>query len=298
MGSGTAELWLAVLVLIWGVNFSVIKSAFDWVSPMGFNALRFPVACVVLYLLLRRQGGAIALPSWALRRIATLALIGHFAYQAFFAVGLDLTLAGNASVLLATTPIWTTLLSAKAGHETIGGRLWLATIGTVTGVVMVTLGGASDLGLRGGGALWGELLMVLAAMVWAVYTVGGRPLVEKYGALPVTAWALWFGTIPIVVVGMPGVLALDVSTLPMGFWVRVLFAGALGIAVAYLIWYQGVRTLGSSRTSIFGNAIPVIALVVAWLWLGERPGWLQLLGALVILVALQLSRAPRPKTAT
>ncbi len=292
MGVRTAELWLAVLVLIWGVNFSVIKSAFDWISPMGFNALRFPVACVVLFLLLRRQGGTIVLPAPALRRIAALAMIGHFAYQVFFVYGLDVTLAGNAAVLLSTTPIWTTLLSARAGHEAITGKIWAAAVGTVAGVAMVTVGGA-DVVATGSGTYLGGLLMVSASIVWAVYTVGGRPLVREYGALPVTAWALWFGTLPILVVGLPGVLALDVTAAPVGFWARVLFAGALGIALAYLIWYQGVRTLGSARTSIFGNAIPVVALVVAWMWLDERPTGLQLLGAAVILVALQMSRAPR-----
>lgn len=94
-------------------------------------------------------------------------------------------------------------------------------------------------------------------------------------------------------IGLPGALRLDLATVTLGFWARVLFAGALGIAVAYLIWYQGVRSLGSARTAIFGNAIPVVALVVAWGWLGEKPAPLQLFGAALILVALQLSRAPR-----
>lgn len=195
MGEHTAEALLGLVVLIWGINFSVIKSAFDQVSPLGFNALRFPIACGVLFFLLRGRGGGVGLPLPALKRIALLGAVGHFGYQVFFVYGLSVTLAGNASVLLATTPIWTTVLSAWAGHESIEGRLWVSLLGTVAGVVLVTLGGSASVGAGSSEELLGAISLVLASIVWAVYTVGGRPLVQQYGALRVTAWALWFGTL-------------------------------------------------------------------------------------------------------
>lgn len=283
---------LLALVLIWGLNFSVIKSAFDYIGPLGFNALRFPVACLTLLVALRSQRRSIHLPRAALARIAALGIIGHLGYQVLFIYGLSVTLAGTASVLLATTPIWTSLLSAWAGHESVGARLWLAAGGTVVGIGLVA-GGGSGIPEGLGSSLTGDLALVLASVVWSIYTVGGRRLVEVHGALRVTAWALWFGTLPVLLVGAHQVGQVRLADLPPAFWLRVLYAGALGIGVAYLIWYHAVRAIGSARTAIFSNAVPVVAMGVAWIWLDERPSVVQLAGALLILAALQLARPAR-----
>ena len=73
-----------------------------------------------------------------------------------------------------------------------------------------------------------------------------------------------------------------------------MYAGVFAIAVAYLLWYRGVRTIGQSRTSVYQNLVPVIALAGAWLWLQETPTPQQLVGAAVILAGVVLARrSPR-----
>lgn len=260
--------------------------------PLGFNAIRFPIACLALFVVLRARGRSLRLPLPSLLRIGVLGVVGHLIYQVLFIRGLEVTLAGNASVLLATTPIWTALFSAWAGHEHVDARVWGAALASLVGIVLVALGGGTGIALDRA-ALLGDLGLVLASVVWSAYTVGGRPLVARHGALPVTAWALWLGTPPILLVGLPSLSGVSVTSLPLGFWLRALYAGALGLAAAYLIWYHAVRVIGSARTALYSNVVPVVALAIAWVWLGERPAPLQLAGAALILVSLQRVRAPR-----
>jgi len=289
----TTDLGLLALVLIWGVNFSVIKVALQEMHPLVFNALRFPLAALALYAMVRsRPGPRVRLERGDRAHLVGLGILGNVAYQLVFIYGIDATLAGNAAVLLATTPVWIILLSTVLGHESPPGGVWLGVLATVAGMVLVVLGGPRRVAL-GGETLAGDLLMISASVIWSVYTVGGRNLTRKYGSLRVTAWTIWVGTPALVVLAIPyaGDLALaEISPLA---WGSVAYAGVLAIAVAYFLWYHGVRRLGSSRTAIYSNLVPVVALVTAWIWLGERPGALQLVGAAVVIGGLTLARGVR-----
>lgn len=286
---------LLLLTFIWGVNFAVIKSALGELHPFAFNALRFPLACLVLYALLRRRG-AITLPRREDRlRVVGLGVLGNVVYQPLFILGLDLTTAGNASLLLATTPVWTVLLSTWLRHEEPSPRVWIGIGGTVTGMVLVVSGG-EGLHLAPGGLL-GDLLMIAAAVAWSLYTVGARDLVHRYGSLPVTAWTLWVGSTGLVLMGAPWLWRTDLRAVSPEAWGGVAYAGILAISVAYAIWYRGVRRLGNARTSAYSNLVPVVALLVAWLWLDEVPTAIQLAGACVILVGLSLARTGRSPAA-
>ncbi len=293
------ELELAALAVIWGVNFSVIKVALDWVSPLGFNALRFPLAAAVLFVALRR--GGVGRPRRAdVPRLLAVGLAGNVVYQLLFIVGLDATLAGNASILLATAPVWTALFSVWSGHERVSRGFWVGAGGTVVGISLVVSGGASNTLLLGSDTLQGDLLILLAAIVWALYTVWGRPLVDRYGSLRATAWTLWIGTVPLALIGAPTLDGAVLTGLGAKGWLAILYAGVLGIGVAYLIWYRGVAELGSARTAIYSNTIPIVALAVAWVWLGERPSPLQYLGAALVLAGVAWTRRARvtPRTPT
>jgi drug/metabolite transporter (DMT)-like permease len=274
--------------LIWGVNFSVIKVALEELAPLAFNALRFPLASLVLLVLLRARG-PLVLPSPGDRlRLLGLGLLGNTLYQLFFILGIDRTTAGDASLLLATTPVWTLLLSFRVGHERPSGVVWVGVAGTAGGMGLVVVGGG---GVHfGPQSLGGDLLMVGASVVWALYTVGARNLVLRYGPLQVTAWTLWTGTAGILLLGAPALARTALTEVSPQAWGALTYAGTLAISLAYTIWYRGVQRLGNARTAVYSNLVPVVALAVAWLWLGERPGPLQLAGAGVILLGLSLAR--------
>jgi drug/metabolite transporter (DMT)-like permease len=284
----TTDLGLLTLTLVWGVNFSVVKVLLDRLDPLALNALRFPMAALVLWVLLRRLPKTALQPGHRLR-IVTLGLLGNVAYQVAFIVGIDHTLAGNASLLLATSPVWTVMLSALVGHEHPNRWVVIGSTSTLVGMVFVVLGRGESLSL-GAGTLLGDGLMVGAALLWAVFTVGSAGAVKVYGSIRVTAWTVWIGTPMLVLIGLPSLLSTDLRTLTAWSWAGITYAGVFSVGVAYLLWYRGVQRLGNSRTAVYSNLVPVAALITAWAWLGEVPTAMQLLGAAVILGGLFLTR--------
>ncbi len=280
---------LLVMVVIWAVNFSVAKLALRQITPLAFNALRFPMAALALYALLRMEG-VVPMPEPADRlRVFSLGLLGNVIYQQCFIFGLNYTHAGTASVLLAGTPLITAVLSAAVGHERIRPQVLVGVTCTVIGIALVVWFRPADPASKASSML-GPALMLGASIAWAFYTVGARGLVEKYGALPVTAWTLWVGATLILLVGLPSVLHTNLSALSPAIWAAVVYAGVLSIGIAYLIWYTGVRILGNTRTSTYSNLVPVLSLLIAWIWLREVPHPGQLAGAAVIIGGVTLAQ--------
>ena len=284
-----ADLGLIGVAAIWGVNFTVVKVVLEELDPLAFNAFRFALAATALALLVRRLPGAARPEPGDVRRLVLLGILGNVVYQGCFIFGINATLAGNASLLLATTPVWTIMLSSLLGQERLSLWVSVGAMGTLTGMVLVIFGRGDAIGV-GGATLRGDLLMIAAAVLWAAYTVGSRPLVVRYGAVRVTAWSLWIGTPLLVLWGLPSIVRTDFGAVSPTAWAGVFYAGVLSIGLAYLLWYRAVGRLGNSRTAVYSNLVPVAALVTAWLWLGEIPSGLQLAGAAVILAGLTLAR--------
>jgi drug/metabolite transporter (DMT)-like permease len=292
---GPASLALVLMVILWGINFPVAKAALRELSPLAFNALRYPFAALVVLLALRWRGG-IRWPAAGDRaRIIVLGLFGNLVYQQFFIFGLAHTRAGTASILLASTPILTALLSALAGHERPGAGTWIGVCATFAGIAFVVAAGEGTGGDGRDHDLIGKLLMLGASVSWAGYTVGSRSIIQRYGSVLFTAWTLWVGTAALVLAGLPSLLHTDLRAVSSAGWFGVVYAGAFSIGIAYLIWYYGVRQIGNTRTAVFANLVPVVALTAAWLRLGEVPHVGQIAGAAVIIGGVTLAQIrPRP----
>lgn len=290
--SARAHAALLLMVLIWGINFPIAKAALSQLDPLAFNALRFPLAALVVFIAIR-IGGTFVWPAPGERlRIIGLGILGNICYQQFFIFGLERTRAGTASVLLAGTPVLTALLSAALGHEKVGLRTWIGVVATVAGIAMVVAFG----GHAGGeSTLLGDALMIGATCSWALYTVGSRQYIDRYGSVQFTAWTLWIGAIGLCAIGIPSVLRTDLAAVTPGAWAGVVYAGALSIGLAYLIWYYGVRQIGNTRTSAYSNLVPVVALIASWAALGEVPRAGQVLGAAVIIGGISLAQARRTR---
>ena len=293
-----AHFALLFMTVIWAVNFSVTKLALSELTPLAFNALRFMLASAVVYVALRRRG-RVPLPAREdIAAIVGLGLLGNGIYQMLFILGIDRTGAGTASLLLAGSPLITALLSALLGHERVRPRVWFGVCGTLLGISLVVGFGSAT--ASSPSTLGGNLLLIGATIAWSTYTVGSRPFIAKYGSVPVTAWTLWMGTPFIVLIGVRDLTKIAAANITPGMWLAVLYGGVLSIGIAYLIWYYGVSVLGNTRTSVYSNLTPALAMLVAWLWLGEVPSAGQLAGAAIIVGGVTLAqsrgRAAAPTT--
>lgn len=280
---------LIAMSVIWGVNFAVAKVALEHLTPLAFNALRFPMAALLLFLVLRRNGPILLPTREELPIVLTLGILGNLLYQFSFIFGLDRSSAADASLLLAGTPVVTALMTALLGQERIPPRVWFGVLATTSGVGLIVLGGTRDHG--GTSTLLGTLLMFGAVVTWAFYTVGSRPLVDRHGPLPVTAWTLWIGAAGLFVAGFRDLTRLDFGQLSALTWACVIYAGVLSIGLAYMFYYYGVSRLGNTRTGAYSNLVPAFALLAAWLWLGQPPKLFQVIGAAVIIAGVTVAQS-------
>lgn len=277
------------MAAIWGVNFSVVKFGTRFLAPLTFNGLRVLVASVVLVaiaLVMRRH-----LPSrHDLVRLAGLGLIGHGAYQTLFILGVARSRAGTAAVVLAASPALIAVVGLLLGVERPSRRAWTGIAMQLLGVGAVVAGSAVQAARGADTSAAGPLLMLGAALCWAFYAVLLKPYTERVHPMHISAWTMVGGVGALALVALPSTLDTRWSTVPPAGWGAVAYSGFGALVVAYLFYYRGVRVLGPTRTAMFSNLQPLIALGVAWATLGETPTPWQVGGTAAIMSGLLVAR--------
>jgi drug/metabolite transporter (DMT)-like permease len=220
--------------------------------------------------------------------LALLGLVGNWIYQFGFIEGVAHTRAGNAALILAAVPVQTAVLSHLRGHERLRARDVLGLLVSSVGIATIILGSGHDVSF--GGTIGGDLLVFGSTICWTAYIVLCKPATDRYGALMVTAWTMGLGAVPIILFGVPALIALPWHTVSAGAFAGTA-ASALGALVfAYVIWFRGVRRLGPARTSMYSNFTPIVVMLTAWPLLGEVPTAWQIGGAIGIFAGLWLTR--------
>jgi drug/metabolite transporter (DMT)-like permease len=287
---------MLLVCLIWGANFSVTKLAFARLSPLAFTALRFLAGSALLFAVVRLVEGRGELPRGPLFwRLFWLGIVGNTLYQLGFVLGLARSTATNTSLIMSASPAAVAILGAALGLERTTARVrWGIALG-MAGVAIVVLARAgASFGLRAGN---GDLLTLVALACWSIYTLGLRGL-EGLSPLRVTAWTTYAGTPGIVLAGIPDLLKVDWRGLGWGVWAALGYATALSLILGYLLWNRSVRAVGGTKTAIYMCVTPLVALLVAWAVLGERPTPLHPIGGALIAAGVLLTRlnprAPPP----
>jgi drug/metabolite transporter (DMT)-like permease len=150
------------------------------------------------------------------------------------------------------------------------------------------VGRAADLG---GSSLTGDFLTLGAVACWAVYTVGSRALLARYSPLVVTGLTMLFGTALYTPASLPELTQVPWSRVPLWAWASLVLSAVLALNVAYLIWYTSVQRIGNIRTSAYSNIIPLVAMSVATVALGEALTAWKIAGAAAILGGVAITRA-------
>lgn len=277
------------MALIWGINFSVVKYGTAVVDPLAFNGARMLLATAALGLVVGVMRPA-RITRHDLLALLALGVLGNGIYQYLFVQGIALTRAGNAALMLAATPAFVALIGRLRGVERTGARAMVGIALSVVGIgVIVFSTSQGDSGQTS--SVTGDMLVLAGCLSWALYTVLLKPYTHRVDGVLLSAITMVSGTATLLLVAAPALLAAPWRALPAAGWGAVVYSGLGALVIAYLFWYRGVRVLGPTRASMYGNLQPVIAIFVAWLTLGETPTLFQGVGAVLILGGLFLTRS-------
>ncbi len=280
-----------VVVLLWAANIPLVKDALREFSPMSFNAVRIPLAALLLWipmLLLKRRIHIQPRDIW---KILVLGIIGNVFYLTLFIHGLELTKAGNVGLLMSVGTVFTALLSRLLGHEYQDRRVWVGIFLSFGGVAVILLESAEF--AVGTGTLVGDLIILAAACCWSVYTVFSKTMMRSYSPLTFTTLTLSVGAFALFFLSLPDLMDLNWGQISTKSYLELGYSSVFSLAVAYSIWFYCVDRLGSTKTAIYINLVPFGTLLFAWFFIGEEITLLQILGGVLILSGIYLTKLKR-----
>ncbi len=288
---------LVLVTLFWGGTFVAGRMIAQDLPHMTIAFLRFGIATIILLVMARQMEGG--LPRLNLRQfIATflLGVTGVFLYNLFFLAALERMPAGRTALMVSLSPIITSILAAVIIGEKLGWRRWSGiALGFVGVAIIVTKGDVLN-AMRsiGENSDWGELFMVGAILSWATYTIISRFALKGLSPIATTTYAMIFGT-AMILVGM--MFELDQLSMQMLNWrntLILLYMGALGSAMSFIWFSEGVKQIGASRTVVFTNLVPVFGVLLGFLVLDEPILWSMVIGGVIVIAGVSLTNWSSP----
>ncbi len=295
---------LLFVVLVWGLNFSVVKSVLEVMHPHALNAFRFVVSALVLggvhVARQRRAGRPVFEPLRThAAAIAGLGILNFVLYQFCFIVGLDHTTAGNAALIMASSPLWTALTGRLLRLEVLSRGAWAGLLFILAGAAVIVLGGDGEIDFSSA-TFTGNLFMLAGSLFWGSYTALSRPVLRDVSATALTFLTLLFGLPFLFGIAVPHLDEVRWASVTIWTGLAILFSGGLSTGLAVVIWNRAVHHVGASHTAVYGNLTPVAALLFSTLLLGEAITAVQVTGGAMILGGLvwMRTRAPTRLAAT
>jgi drug/metabolite transporter (DMT)-like permease len=284
---GLTDLLLLTMAVIWGVNFVVVKYATHIFNPVAFTGLRVGTAAAFLVAFAYARGG-FALSRHDVLRLLLLGVLGNGLYQLFFVHGVARTRAGNASLIVGAAPAFIALAARVRGMERVKRMTLVGIALSMIGVALVIVGSGTL--SNGQTTLLGSVLVFLGVLCWSAYTIMLQPYTKRIDVIQLSAITLVGGAVPLIIASTPALVATDWSSIGAGGWLALFYSSVISMGIAYFFWYRGLRVLGPTRTAVYSNLQPIVALLAAWALLGEVPTIFQGLGAVTIIAGVFLTR--------
>ena len=276
MNRAAPQLAAAGTVVLWASAFPAIAVAVPRLGPVGLSVARLGVASLAL---------AVVAPFLGVRRprardlplIALCGLAGMTAYQLLLNQGERVVPAGTASLLVATAPVYASLLAAWFLGERASRVRWAGSAIALAGSALI----AASHGLGFGVA---ALVVLAAAVLQAVFHTAQKPLLTRYTGFEVTVYAMWAGTL--FIAPWTGSLVHALPAAGAGAIGAAVFLGVAPSAVGFVLWAYALGRMDVGRATTALYLVPAVAIVIALVWLGQVPSPLELVGGAVALAGV------------
>lgn len=278
--------FLVVVVLTWGANFGIVKSAFDTIPPLFFAALRFTVSGILLLGLAFWREKEIRIRKEDLGKVIMVGVLGLGLYQVFWSLGLNLTSPSNSALILSIQPLLGVLYVDLIRKEPVRKQQYWGMLLAMVGVVLVILKPTAKLHFSLE-TLPGDLLTLMAGFCAAIFfSVWSKPLLKTYSPLRLMSYCMIIGSIVLWIASPFSPQPLlwgqvwEKTWWSMGY--AVVFAGMLG----HVLWYEGLERIGVATSMVYLYFIPIWAVLFNFFMMGETIFLQQILGGILILLGV------------
>ena len=283
----SASLAAAGTVVLWASAFPAISVAVPQLGPVGLAVARLVVASAAL---------AVAAPFLGVRRprsrdlplIAGCGLAGMTAYQLLLNTGERVVPAGTASLLVATAPVYASLLAACFLGERLGRRWWAGSGVALAGTAIIAVSHGLGFGVA-------ALVVLAAAVVQGIFHTAQKPLLARYTGFEVTVYAMWAGTL--FVLPWAGSLLRALPHAGGPALASAVFLGVAPSAAGFVLWAYALSRMDVGRVTLSLYLVPAAAILISLAWLAQIPSPVELAGGTVALCGVILAssgRGPRP----
>lgn len=281
------HLLLTLVVLTWGANYGIVKSAFQDLSPVLFGAIRFTLSGLLVLAVTYGLEKSITIRKADASKIIWIGLLGIGVYQVLWSVGLNLTSASNSALILSTTPLWGALYVHLVEKESVAPKHYLYMLASLLGVALVVLKPTTARLQFSISTLTGDLLTLIAAFFAAVFlSAWSKPLLKSYSPLRLMGYCMLVGSLVLWLAvpfwGTPVAL----NQIGANSWWALGYAIFLAGIIGHVSYYGGIGKLGVTQSMVYLYLIPLWALLFNHLWMGERILPQQILGGGLILLGV------------
>ncbi len=277
---------LGIVVLTWGANFGIVKSAFETIPPLLFGAVRFTVMGILLLALTFFREKGIQLRKEDLGKVIMVGALGLGLYQVLWSLGLNLTSPSNSALILSTQPLLGTLYIDLVKKEPVGRQQYWGMLLALVGVVLVILKPTAKLHFSLD-TLPGDLLTLMAGFCAAIFfSVWSKPLLKIYSPLRLMSYCMIIGSLVLWIASPFSAQPIVWSQVWEKTWwsmgYAVVFSGMLG----HVLWYEGLGRIGVTKSMVYLYFIPIWAVLFNTLMMGETIFLQQILGGVLILLGV------------
>lgn len=282
---GRALVYIAIALVTWSSAYAAIAYALTSFTPGEVALARLAIGSACFAILL--WGKRVPLPrrsDWL--QLAVLGVLGLTVYHLCLNRAETRVASGTAAILISLVPAVTTALSAFWIGERITMRQAMGLIVALLGVVLVVITSGKRVAFQPMAA-W----VLISVLVCAIFFVGQKPLFGRNNVIGVTAFAFFAGTLGAVPFGLHLPRALVAA--PWTHIAALIYLGVAPTFLGYLAWNAALRRAPTSQVSSFIYFSPPIAVLIGWAWLGEKPGWLTLVGGAITVGGVALANTRR-----
>ncbi len=278
--------------MIWGASFVAVKAVLAEISPLSVITFRFGLGVIVLLFAAWRLGSLRMVGGRELIALVVLGGIGVTFHQGLQVTGLTLTSASSMAWLVALNPAFTAVLAWLFLSEGYGRVKILGLVLAFAGAIVVVSKGALTTGVIHLPSTRGDLLAIISALNWSIFTVASKPMLRRLPPTLMMAWVMLIGWVLILPFWGMEQGWQDLALLSRDGWLAIGFLGVLCSGVAYLFWYDALAHIDASEVAAFIYVEPVVTVFVAAMLLSEPFTPATFLGGLTILLGVYLVNRP------